>query len=104
MEFEDERHRPAVGVLPLGTGNDIGRVLGWGGGYTGEDLTVILKNVLEAETVNFDRWRITITPRCAQNSSSNMNEPSAHGTDSKTDILTTVMNNYLSIGNSSKFG
>jgi hypothetical protein len=58
-------------VLPLGTGNDLSRTLGWGGGYEGEDLLVALawllslmlsQNVLlairDARCVEFDRWTV----------------------------------------------
>ncbi|XP_075450391.1 diacylglycerol kinase theta isoform X2 [Ascaphus truei] len=51
---------PSVAVLPLGTGNDLGRVLRWGTGYSGEDPYAILISVDEAENVLMDRWTILL--------------------------------------------
>ncbi len=49
---------PPVGVLPLGTGNDLSRSLGWGGGYTDEPISKILMSLQAAEIINMDRWRL----------------------------------------------
>jgi diacylglycerol kinase (ATP) len=53
---------PPVAVLPLGTGNDLARVLRWGPGYAGQRLANILVQVADAEERGLDRWAIASTP------------------------------------------
>ncbi|XP_057313377.1 diacylglycerol kinase zeta-like isoform X3 [Hydractinia symbiolongicarpus] len=84
---------PAVAVLPLGTGNDLARFLGWGGGYTDEPLSKILSHIEEGEVQRLDRWDIDVQP--------NRNAPVE--TDPSDDnsvarLPLSVMNNYYSIG------
>ncbi|XP_051026139.1 diacylglycerol kinase theta isoform X2 [Acomys russatus] len=61
---ETRRHlacpEPSVAILPLGTGNDLGRVLRWGAGYSGEDPFSVLVSVDEADAVLMDRWTILL--------------------------------------------
>uniref|UniRef100_A0A668A5I5 Diacylglycerol kinase n=1 Tax=Myripristis murdjan TaxID=586833 RepID=A0A668A5I5_9TELE len=63
--LEAVRHKlacaePPIGIVPLGTGNDLARVLRWGPGYSGEDPHHILVCVDEAEEVQMDRWTILL--------------------------------------------
>ncbi|KAL6049945.1 Diacylglycerol kinase [Balamuthia mandrillaris] len=53
---------PHVGVCPLGTGNDLARVYGWGGGYSGGSVKEILVKMETARTLTLDRWNVTCTP------------------------------------------
>lgn len=48
------------GVLHCCPGNDLGRVLRWGAGYSGEDPYSILVSVDEADDVLMDRWTILL--------------------------------------------
>lgn len=64
------KNEPSVGILPLGTGNDLARVMGWGGGYTGESFGTILRRLSEANAVLLDRWMVKINdekPKCMNN-------------------------------------
>ncbi|XP_052005852.1 diacylglycerol kinase theta-like [Xyrauchen texanus] len=63
--LESIRHKiscpePAISIIPLGTGNDLARVLRWGAGYSGEDPYNILVSLEEAEEVQMDRWTILL--------------------------------------------
>ncbi|XP_076842546.1 diacylglycerol kinase theta isoform X2 [Brachyhypopomus gauderio] len=63
--LESIRHKlscpePAISIVPLGTGNDLARVLRWGAGYSGEDPYSILVSVDEADEVEMDRWTILL--------------------------------------------
>ncbi|XP_020662730.3 diacylglycerol kinase theta isoform X1 [Pogona vitticeps] len=74
--LEEVRHKlvcsePSVAILPLGTGNDLGRVLRWGAGYSGEDPYTILISVDEADDILMDRWTILLDAQEALESSEN---------------------------------
>jgi len=70
---------PPIAILPLGTGNDLARTLGWGTGYSGEELSPLLDNIENSMAINLYRWMVKIS--------------SSNG-----DVETKVMNNYMSIG------
>jgi diacylglycerol kinase (ATP) len=55
-----QRKWPPIAILPLGTGNDLARIHGWGGGYHNESLITILEQVSESYISLLDRWELTI--------------------------------------------
>lgn len=52
--------QPPIAILPLGTGNDLARVLGWGSGFSGRDVSDILAEIEAAHVSLLDRWRVDI--------------------------------------------
>ncbi|KAF0311441.1 Diacylglycerol kinase zeta [Amphibalanus amphitrite] len=79
---------PAIAVLPLGTGNDLARALGWGGGYTDEPISKILCNISEGEEQDLDRWEAIVTK----------NEDAEPSEEGKDNLPLNVINNYFSLG------
>jgi len=61
LEKMELKRWPPIGILPLGTGNDLARVHGWGGGYNNESLLYILKQISEAYISMLDLWELDIT-------------------------------------------
>ncbi|KAM3964376.1 diacylglycerol kinase epsilon [Aphomia sociella] len=53
-----------VAILPMGTGNDLSRVLGWGPTCASHlDAHSIITSIKQAEEQLLDRWKITIKPK-----------------------------------------
>ncbi|XP_019758983.1 diacylglycerol kinase epsilon isoform X2 [Dendroctonus ponderosae] len=52
---------PPLAIIPLGTGNDLSRVLGWGKENSPElDMQKILLNIRDATLSQLDRWQIEV--------------------------------------------
>jgi diacylglycerol kinase (ATP) len=59
---EWSKMNPPAAVLPLGTGNDLSRTLGWGGSMEEGSPSGLIKNYdALGKTEPLDRWKMTIT-------------------------------------------
>ncbi|RWS13942.1 diacylglycerol kinase theta-like protein [Dinothrombium tinctorium] len=97
---DSECQSPPCAVVPLGTGNDLARVLRWGSGYTGgEDPLTVLKDVIDAEEIRLDRWTVVFHTDEAVKSEDKPGLPAnSSGSTSEDNTAIYVMNNYFGIG------
>ncbi|KAK9880180.1 hypothetical protein WA026_010053 [Henosepilachna vigintioctopunctata] len=91
---------PACAIVPLGTGNDLARVLRWGSGYTGgEDPLNLLRDVIDAEEIRLDRWTVVFHPEDKSDDGvKQVNATVMAGSTSEDNSQIFVMNNYFGIG------
>ncbi|XP_047740876.1 diacylglycerol kinase theta [Hyalella azteca] len=97
---DSECESPACAIVPLGTGNDLARVLRWGPGYTGgEDPINLLKDVIDAEEIRLDRWTVVFhIDEKSDDKQPVTNASGAGGATSEDNTQIFVMNNYFGIG------
>jgi len=60
-ELDSIGNIPGIGILPIGTGNDLAAALGWGRGFRfRKQLPIFLEKVQQSQPVPIDRWEISI--------------------------------------------
>jgi diacylglycerol kinase (ATP) len=60
-------NNPPISICPLGTGNDLSRVLGWGRGYNTKRLLTTLMQIPNAQPIPLDRWQVDFEPLTKMN-------------------------------------
>nr|CAG4642287.1 EOG090X00MP [Evadne anonyx] len=96
---DSECSSPPCAIVPLGTGNDLARVLRWGPGYTGgEDPLNLLRDVIEADEIRLDRWTVVFHPeeKAGDDKVGGMTNVPAISNEDNSQMF--VMNNYFGIG------
>merc|ERR1719247_2304379 len=93
-------YMPPVAILPLGTGNDLARVLGWGGAFRGGGVITFLRQVAEARVSLLDRWTVVCRDLVPQKQRWRSKSASscASEQESRRDRQHLSMNNYFGIG------
>lgn len=93
---------PPVGVVPLGTGNDLARSLGWGPGlHSVSELADYLKWTIAAETVMLDQWQLTLQPHSQLPEDHKLRSRGSHPQMEIVDdqeVFVGLFQNYFSIG------
>lgn len=93
-----KKYEPSIGLLPLGTGNDLSRALNWGQGYVGDaDIEEILSELNKATPINLDRWCVRISKPNKRSRKTSASSTS----DEDSQLLKAekkYMNNYISVG------
>ncbi|KAL9892042.1 diacylglycerol kinase theta isoform 7-T7 [Glossina fuscipes fuscipes] len=99
---DSECSSPPCAIVPLGTGNDLARVLCWGSGYTGgEDPLNLLRDVIDAEEIRLDRWTVVFHPEERPEEpaiKAPSNTTGGGGAQNEDNSQIFVMNNYFGIG------
>uniref|UniRef100_A0A0N4ZBI1 Diacylglycerol kinase n=1 Tax=Parastrongyloides trichosuri TaxID=131310 RepID=A0A0N4ZBI1_PARTI len=86
---------PPMAVMPLGTGNDLSRCMGWGGVFNDEPLSQLLEAIVCDTTITYlDRWKLNVQP----NVSISLDNGEEINEAVQSSLPLTVMNNYFSIG------
>eukprot|EP01029_Cantina_marsupialis_P031658 TRINITY_DN9186_c0_g1_i1.p1 TRINITY_DN9186_c0_g1~~TRINITY_DN9186_c0_g1_i1.p1 ORF type:complete len:629 (-),score=179.92 TRINITY_DN9186_c0_g1_i1:118-2004(-) len=96
------KYRPPIAVLPLGTGNDLARCLGWGHGAPTGSIRPLFRAIENGDVSLLDRWGISLTHvvkpplrrrwRFKRNNKKSKNNQPKEVKDEK------VMNNYFGLG------
>ncbi|OEL38753.1 Diacylglycerol kinase 2 [Dichanthelium oligosanthes] len=88
IEKQNYESPPPVAILPLGTGNDLSRVMRWGGGLSSVErqggICALLNDVEHAAVTVLDRWNVAIKEK--------------NGTEGQCTKQVKFMTNYLGIG------
>ncbi|XP_037051988.1 diacylglycerol kinase theta isoform X6 [Bradysia coprophila] len=91
---DSECSSPPCAIVPLGTGNDLARVLRWGPGYTGgEDPLNLLRDVIDAEEIRLDRWTVVFHPEDKPDDSAQKAPSNATGKKKKVHQAQTTQQN-----------
>ncbi|CAF1570629.1 unnamed protein product [Rotaria magnacalcarata] len=75
LEIFPTLENPPVTICPLGTGNDLSRVLGWGKQYDIKQLFRTVPQIFDAQPVALDRWLINFETLEMTTATSNYENP-----------------------------